>query len=179
MKYLFTLLLSLLSLTIYAQPDTVKIDTVQAEIIYMGDTLNPTIINFEGQSRVLFTIDEVKDINKTYRLVEILEEVVEKYGIENDFDVGLINSLENEITILERKIEVKNNRLSNQENTIMELANTIENIKKQNSKKDEIISNKDSEIDNLKDDLRKQKIKTIAVTIVSGIVIAGMVILSI
>ena len=198
MKSLIVLLFSLFSFVAISQEDSTsvtkdtvtteqqyyiqkadKIDTVSVTFIHIGDTTEPTVILYNDRVRVLFTVEQVQDINNNYRMIELMEEVIAKYGIEDSVDIGIVSSLEKEIYVLNDKVDILNGRILDKDNTISKLETALEKLEEKDSKSDEVISGKDSEIEVLEKEVRKQKIQKKAISIGALAIIVLIVLLAI
>jgi predicted unusual protein kinase regulating ubiquinone biosynthesis (AarF/ABC1/UbiB family) len=185
MKKIFTIiLLSFISIFSHANNDTTKIDTttyflnkatnvdsISSYYLSFGGQVDPYIVIFENKVRILFTLEEVKKINENYQLNSLMSNVIEKYGKESDIEIGVINSLKDQVYILEQKIKDREGRLEDKDKENEEMGNIIKILQEKVDNNEEIKEELTEENEGLKDDLRKQKIKTIAVAIGEGLVI--------
>lgn len=202
MKYLLTILLSCLTLLSFSQtPDPYegenkkfhdgssekyyfiekadKIDTVESIIVYVGGLEEPSIVMYGDQVRVLFTFEQVQKMNNKYRMVELLEEVIKKYGIESNIDVGIVNSLENEIYLLQGKVEILNGRIEGKDITIAKLELVIATLEKKSVVSDEASKKADAIIAKKDKEIKKLKKHKVFIAIGSGILIVLIVLAAI
>lgn len=155
-----------------------KKDTVKAIVLYLDENLSGgEVVIFNNEVRFIFTYEEVQKINSTYRLVEIMNDVIEKYGTENDFSINIIDGLNNEISIMDDKLQIKDGRLANQDELIRELTDIITLHEDKDSLNVELLSNRCDQIKNLKKENKKLKIfgKIGAVVGIAVIVVLSVV----
>jgi len=180
MKYLFTILISIFSIIGFSQSDSTeyflekasKIDTTESYIIYFnGDTVSPQVVVFDSTVRILFTMEELAKMNEKLQMIPIMEEVIKKYGAETNVEVGVISSLENEIYLLKGQVRDKEGRISDLNSKLNQSLKMIKKLQEEVSKSGEVNEEYEIQIKSLQKDLRKQKIKTIAVAVGEGVVI--------
>jgi hypothetical protein len=134
-------------------------DTVQAFVLYLdsNNTSGGEVIMFKDEVRFMFTYEEVQKINSTYRLVEIMNEVIEKYGTEKDFSINIIAGLNEEITLMDDKLKIKDGKLANCDKLNKKLESIIKTHEEKDIKNEELLSNNKDQIKNLKKDNKKLK----------------------
>jgi chromosome segregation ATPase len=181
MKYLFTILLSIITLIGFSNTDSTnveyylekasKIDTSNTQLLYFNDSLPQMMVFDSNKVRVLFTMEELASMNEKLQMIPLLEEVIEKYGAETEIEVGVISSMENEIYVLKQTVEDKNGRIKDLNSKVDQMVILIQELREEVEKNDEIKEEYKTQIKSLEEDLRKQKIKTAAVAIGEGVVI--------
>ena len=183
MKYLFTILISLFSIISYSQTDSTywlekasKIDTTESYILYFNEEITPQVVLFDSKVRILFTMEELAKTNEKLQMIPIMEEVIKKYGIETEIEVGVISSLENQIYVLKEQVGDKEGRIKDLNSKLEQSLKLVEKLEEEVSKRDEIKDEYNIQIKSLEKDLKKQKIKTIAVAIGEGAVIVLLLI---
>ena len=134
-------------------------DGIEVNIIFIGD-----------ETLVLMTLDDISTMNNTLRMVEILEELVDKYSIENGFNLSVFDSLNKELTLLNERVSILNGDLKNKDKIISTLKEVIVELKESNSKlKEAHLEQK--ELLNIKDnEIKKQKRQKWFIAIGSGII---------
>lgn len=136
-----------------------KTDTVKAQILYLDDLEDNTgdVIIYGNEVKFLFTIEQVQKINNNYRLLELMEDVIEKYGIEKDFSIDIVSSLNSEISILNEKIEIKDGQLADRGTMIQSLNKTIKDYEMKDKITEQLLNNNEKQISNLKKENKKLK----------------------
>ena len=154
---------------VYFIENSDRVDTIEAYVTYVGNDEEPMVVIYGDDVRVLFTLEQTQKINNQYRMVELLEEVISKYGLESDIDVGIINSMESEIYLLRDQLKISESRIENKDMIISSLEKTIVKMEEQNSINDEINRNLEEQRDNWEKEAKKQKRQKIFVAIGGGI----------
>ena len=106
-----------------------------------------------GITRIMLSVEDMELINNKYRMAEILEELVQKYNIENELNLTIVESLTNEVILLNEKVLLLNDELANKDKIITTLDGIIVELKESNSillevnsKQADVIKGKDKEI---------------------------------
>lgn len=187
MKYLFTILISLMTLVGYSSNDTIKyylekatkIDTTTTQILYFNNDSVPQMVVFDSNIvRVLFTMEELASMNEKLQMIPLLEEVIEKYGAETEVEVGVISSMENEIYVLKQTINDKEGRIEDLNSKVDQMTILIKELREEVSKNEEINEEYELQIKSLEKSLRKQKLKTVMVAVGEGVVIVLLLVAS-
>ena len=156
-----------------------KIDTVEAYITYVGNDDEPLVVIYGDEVRVLFTLEQVQKINNQYRMVELLENVIDKYGLETDIDVGVINSMEEEIFLLNEKLKIVESRIENKDMVIKSLEETIRLMEEKDANNALIHENLEEQSERWEKEAKKQKRQKIFVAIGGGLLLILVVVASI
>lgn len=143
-----------------------------------GDSIVSDVIIYGNETKILITMDDILKINQTYRLVDILEKLVDKYSIENEFNFTIVSSLNQEISMLSQKVTILNNSISNKDRIISNLESTIEELKVSNSKCEDINQTLGEEVEFQKDQVKKYKGQRNWVAAGSGIILILIVLLA-
>ena len=122
-----------------------------------GDGVSATVLIQGSEAMVLMSMDDVLKVNQTYRLVDLLEEVIEKYNVENEFNFSIISSLNQEITMLSQRVEILNNSVANKDVIIFNLEKTIEELRKANNKYGELNQTLEEEVEFQKSEVKRFK----------------------
>lgn len=163
---------------VYFIENSDRVDTVEAYVTYVGGEEEPMVVIYGDDVRVLFTLEQTQKINNQYRMVELLEEVISKYGLESDIDVGIINSMEEEIYLLRDQLKISESRIENKDMIISSLEKTIAKMEEQNRVNEEINKNLEEQRDNWEKEAKKQKRQKIFVAIGGGILVVLVLIAS-
>lgn len=125
----------------------------------------------QGLTRIMMSVDDIEKINNKYRMAEILEELVKKYNIENDLNLTIVESLTNEVILLNEKVLLLNDELRNKDQIIITLQRVIVELEESNNilsavngKQAEVIKAKDKEI-------KRQKRQKVFIAGGAGVVI--------
>ena len=154
------------SINLVLNDDTERL-VKEAEVMYIketlildidGDKVGDAMITEDGELYFTFTKSDMQNINNTYRIVELMEKVIEKYGLENSSYIQIIDNLENKLVEYENKIEVLEGKSGDKDQEISQLYKIIEKYKESEAKQGEIDANKDKQISNLEKENKKLKL---------------------
>ena len=133
-----------------------QIDTVDALVLYIDTSMkNGEAILYNNEVRFIFTYEEVQKINSTYRLVELMNNVIDKFDTEKDYSINIINGLNDEITLLNEKLNIKDKKIENGSKQIDELLAIIDVQEEKDQKQEELLDNNELQIKNLKKENKK------------------------
>ena len=148
-------------------------DGIEVDIV-----MNTSVDGSPGLTRIMLSVDDIEKINNKYRMAEILEELVQKYNIENELNLTIVESLTNEVILLNEKVLLLNDELKNKDKIILTLEGVIVELKESNQilldvngKQATVIKEKDKEI-------RRQKRQKAFIAIGSGAVIVLLLLLA-
>lgn len=135
------------------------------------DGIEVEVVIFDDKARVLMSMEDIQKINNTYRMTEILEELVDKYNIENELNLTIIQSLTNEVVLLNEKITLLNDELQNKDQIISTLEATVAELRESNDILTEVNGLQAETIKTQKKEIRKQKNQKTIIAIGGGIII--------
>tara|TARA_R110000772_G_scaffold2410_1_gene8332 strand:- start:48634 stop:49407 length:774 start_codon:yes stop_codon:yes gene_type:complete len=142
-------------------------DGIEVDIVMSGDI-----------TRIMMSVEDIEKINNKYRMAEILEELVQKYNIENELNLTIVESLTNEVILLNEKVLLLNDELKNKDQIISTLEGVITELKESNSILTDV-NVKQADVIKLKDkEIRRQKRQKTFIAIGSGVVITLLLLLA-
>lgn len=139
----------------------------EAEVVYIkeslildidGDKIGDAIITEDNELFFTFIKADMQKINDTYRIVALMEQVIEKYGLENSSYIEIIDNLENKLVEYEGKIEVLEGKNMDKDEEVSQLYEIIDRYKEAEAKQDEIDANNKEQISNLEKENKKLKL---------------------
>jgi len=140
-------------------------------LVLEEDGIEVDVIIFGDKTRVLMSMDDIQKINNKYRMTEILEDLVNKYNIENELNLTIVESLTNEVILLNEKVSLLNDELKNKDKIISKLEEIIEELKGSNEILSEINGLQADEIKSQRKEIKKQKTQKTIIAAGSAVVI--------
>lgn len=118
---------------------------------------------------VIFTVEQAKQIDKDYQILNILKDMNVVYEDSNNINIKIVNDLNEKVYQLELKCSKLEQINMDNENIISELKSNIADYEKmiENSKK--IVEQKDKEVNIYKKDAKKQKFLKVVFIVTTGI----------
>ena len=141
MKIVFSIMLSLISFLSYSQ-EYPKIE-----------------LNQKGEKVMIFTIVQAQKIDNDLEILSILEKSKIQCDSLNVFYIRIVDAQNHQIVLLEKSIYELNAQIVDKDSQIGNLSVQIKNLEESNKICDEQKCIKDKQIDGLKSDLQKEKIK--------------------
>jgi uncharacterized protein (DUF3084 family) len=193
-NFITILLLVLASFVSYGQDSTEVqppvVDTVQADSNYVSvklDSLYPQPLVVDGEViGVLFTVEQAQQIDNDYELFSLMDSIITQYGVNDSITVGVINAQGKKIASLEMQVEnlnktIANNEemLSNRDVVIGELKDKIYLQEAQIKLYQQKETSFENEIADLKKEVKKQKRQKIFGFIGTGTMTIGIIVLSV
>lgn len=194
-NFITVLLLVLASFVSYSQDSTVvqlPVDTnlVQLDSNYVTvqlDSLYPQPLVVDGKViGVLFTVEQAQKIDNDYELFSLMDSIITQYGVNDSITVGVINvqgkkiaSLELQVENYKKMLEDKENMLTNRDLVIKELKQKVDMQEAQIKLYQEKEVSFENEISDLKKEVRRQKRQKIIGFVTTGIGATGIIILGI
>lgn len=194
-NFITVLLLVLASFVSYSQDSTVvqpSVDTnsVQLDSNYVTvqlDSLYPQPLVVDGKViGVLFTVEQAQKIDNDYELFSLMDSIITQYGVNDSITVGVINAQGKKIASLELQVENykkmlddKENMLTNRDLVIKELKQKVDMQEAQIKLYQEKEVSFENEISDLKKEVRRQKRQKIIGFVTTGLGATGIIILGI
>lgn len=142
-------------------------DGVEVDIVMDGD-----------KTRIMMSVDDIERINNKYRMAEILEELVKKYNIENELNLTIVESLTNEVVLLNERVSLLNGELRNKDEIITTLQNVIVELEASNSILSQINSKQATVIRDKDKEIRRQKRQKAFIASGAGVAIALLLLIA-
>lgn len=132
--------------------------------------------DIQGKKYVLFTIEQAKQIDKDYQILNILKNLNVVYDDSEKVNIQIINSLNEKVYQLEVKCKELSSINTDNENIIEELKKNIKDYEIMNINNNLIIGEKDNQISIYKSSYRKQKFLKIVFIVTSGVLATALLV---
>lgn len=130
----------------------------------------------DGKKYILFTIEQAKQIDKDYQILNILKNLNVVYDDSEKVNIQIINSLNEKVYQLEVKCKELSSINTDNENIIEELKKNIKDYELMNINNNKIIGEKDNQISIYKSSYRKQKFLKIVFIVTSGVLATALLV---
>ena len=130
----------------------------------------------DGKKYVLFTIEQAKQIDKDYQILNILKSLNVVYDDNEKVNIQIINSLNEKVYELEVKCKDLSSINTDNENIIKELRKSVKDYELMNINNNKIIGEKDNQISIYKSSYRKQKFLKIVFIVTSGVLATALLV---
>lgn len=130
-----------------------------------------------GQVFVIMTLEQAQVLDNKAEILSLFEEMNTQVGQYDEICLKVINDKEEVIAKQDIHIKDLNDLNDNKDDQIFNLKNQIESYSLKNLKCEEILENKNKEIDLHKEKIRKQRNKMILGGSIGGAVISGLILL--
>lgn len=130
-----------------------------------------------GQVFVIMTLEQAQVLDNKAEILSLFEDMNIQVGQYDEICLKVINDKEEVIAKQDILIKNLNDLNGNKDDQISNLKNQIESYSLKNLKCEEILENKNKEIDIHKEKIRKQKNRMIIGGSIGGAVISGLILL--
>lgn len=136
----------------------VKVEQRFIHIVYLDSGGIEVEVAFIGEETLmLISLEDVEKLNNTLRLIEIMEELIDKYSIETGINLTLVDSLNSEIVLLNERVVILNGELDNRNNIIETLNEVVSELRSANLALNNAVGEQTSLLKMKDKEIKKQK----------------------
>jgi len=116
-------------------------------------------LNQKGEKVVVFTLNQAQKIDNDLEILSLLEKSKIQCDSLNVSYIRIVDAQNHQIVLLEKNVSELNLQIKDKDSQIDNLSTQIKNLEESNKICEEQKCIKDKQMDGLKDDLKKEKIK--------------------
>ena len=116
-------------------------------------------LNQKGEKVVIFTLSQAQKIDNDLEILNLLEKSKIQCDSLNVSYIKIVDAQNHQIVLLEKNVSELNLQVNDKDSQINNLSTQVKNLEESNKICDEQKCIKDKQMDGLKDDLKKEKIK--------------------